>query len=414
MTGVGGAPPAPMLTPVGRRGRGPWAWLVLGLFAAAMVALVGSALVGQSGGGFGFQAAVSEPTASRNPSSTAEPVTAPSPSATPEPFRGTPLPRTGAAAGPVAMCPPGSTPDQPGLIDQARPPQNPPAAIAFDRRTARLVALVGAEGGVETWTFDVCTNTWAQMHPNPEPGDIDGWDTLVYDVDSDVSITVDRLTGHVWTYDLGADAWTEKGVAPIGMTLEAYDPLTGLVVGARGVDPTETWDYDVETDTWTPIPLASSATDSPPPGGPFAYDASADRIVAYAEGATGGETWLFDIRTGTWARSAAETPGVVGWMVAPGIVYDEAAERTVIYRRVPLTAYDSTRDRWEVLAVGDTPWSYPDSMVYDPVNRRLVGLGQRGIADGGIVDQSGVAALDLATGEWTVLLEPGGVPATPP
>jgi hypothetical protein len=304
-------------------------------------------------------------------------------------------------------------PDEPGPIDQARPPRNPPAAVAFDRSAAKVVAVVDADGGTETWTFDVCTNTWSQMAPDPGPSGVDGWDSLVYDVDSGLSITIDRLTGRVWTYDLEADAWTGKGVAPIGMTLGAYDPVTGLVVGARDVDPTEMWDYDVETDTWTPMPLASSATESAPPGGPFTYDASVDRIVVYGGGVTGrGETWLFDMRIGTWARSAAEMPGVVGWMVAAGIVYDEAAERTVIFRRVPLTAYSATRDRWEVVAEEAAPGPYPESMVYDPVNRRLVGLG--GVTDRGVDEQGGVEALDLATGEWTILLEPGGPPATPP
>jgi hypothetical protein len=47
-------------------------------------------------------------------------------------------------------------------------------------------------------------------------------------------------------------------------------------------------------------------------------------------------------------------------------------------------------------------------MVYDPLNRRLVGLG-RGV----VVDQGGVVAFDLVAREWTILLEPSKVQPTP-
>jgi hypothetical protein len=135
----------------------------------------------------------------------------------------------------------------------------------------------------------------------------------------------------------------------------------------------------------------------------IAYDGSVDRLVAYGEGAAyGGSpyvTWLLDIRTGTWSRSAADRPAVVGWLTAPGLVYDEAAERTVIFRRLPLSAYDARTDRWEILPEAQTVG--PKQMVYDPVNRRLVGWGDKTWGPTGAVE-----ALDLVTGEWVVLLEP--------
>ncbi len=112
MTGVGGASPGPAPTPVEVRGRGPSGWVALGLFAAALVALVGLSLVGQSGRP-GSQTAVATPTAT--------PVATSSPTAPPAPAPGTPPPRVAVAVGPVPTCPPGSTPDEPGRIDQARP-----------------------------------------------------------------------------------------------------------------------------------------------------------------------------------------------------------------------------------------------------------------------------------------------------
>ena len=88
----------------------------------------------------------------------------------------------------------------------------------------------------------------------------------------------------------------------------------------------------------------------------------------------------------------------------PAIVYDEAAERTVVNGGWRLAAYDATADRWEVLvelSLDHPAEKLPLPMVYDPVNRRLVGLG-----GGAIVEQGGVVAFDLVTRQWTVLLEP--------
>jgi hypothetical protein len=324
--------------------------------------------------------------------------------------------------GELYECPPGSTPDEPGPVDQARPPGW--AVLAFDRRAGRLITLASADDAspVETWTFDVCTNTWTRMHPDREPPSSGG---LVYDVDSDVTILV--TSGEVWAYDLGADTWTLKGSIPpidvmssIHVTSWAYDPVTGLVVAtaaqiAAAADvktsrPPELWSYDVATDAWTPIHQGGPAA-AGDRGVGFAYDTSADRMVAYA--VTGSspsaryETWLLDLRTGSWSRAGAETPHIrLLWgfnAYPPAMVYDEAVERTVVSGTGGIAAYDATADRWEYL-VGSAdpelgrPRFGPSTQwvmdAYDPVNGRLVGRG----------DANSVWAFDPATRKWTVLL----------
>jgi hypothetical protein len=313
----------------------------------------------------------------------------------------------------VFVCPPGSTPNEPGPVDQARPPQDSNAAVAFDRRAGRLVAFTSAGNAPETWTFDVCTNTWMQMHPNRQPPSSERAQ-LVYDVDSDITILASNISTSnpaVWAYDLQADTWTEKGAAPtINPVTFAYDPVSGLVVAADYSDLKLMWNYDVETDTWTPIHQANVGPDSVV----IVYDASVDRLVAYGDGMGGSppyRTWLFDIRTGTWARSAAERPAVSAWWTAPSLAYDAAAGKTVVLLRYPETAYDATADRWEVLPDIWPYWSYPGRMVYDSVNRRLVGLAQdsgMGTGPPGVVE-----ALDLLTGGRRVLLEGVGGQAAP-
>lgn len=295
--------------------------------------------------------------------------------------------------GQLFACPPASTPDEPGPIDQARPTN--PELFAFDRQAGRLVTLVAATYGVETWTFDVCTNAWTRMDPDREPPRTE-WRPPVYDVDSGVTILV--TSGTVWAYDHAANRWADKGAAPNDATPWAYDPITGLVVAASYATPGNLWTYEVETAFWTSI-----RTRYLPGGVTFAYaayDASVDRIVAYDQG---GSTWLFDIRTGTWSLAGAGTPIVVAGygMSTPKIVYDDAAERTVVFGNDRLAVYHATADRWEVLVAGGNDFT-PDSMVYDAVNGRLVG----------IADTDGVVAFDLTTREWTILLaSSGGQPA---
>jgi len=351
--------------------------------------------------------------------------------------------------GPVPTCPPGSNPDEPGPVDQARPfgllgkaelermAFDRRERMAFDRRAGRLVALAGGlDGPVKTWTFDVCTNTWTRMHPNREPPP--GTGQLVYDVDSDVTIAFDGT--RMWVYDLQANTWTEQGpYAPFAHSsqesLRFYDPVSGHVValGDDGDDDTlglEMWSYEVETDTWTPIRQAK-----PLAIGPhfefFAYDASVDRLVAYSKAWEPADpdwdfearTWLFDLRTGTWSGTGAVTPPDFDagmWGYVPAIAYDEAAERTVLLGQGHSAAYDATADRWETLYAEDPLagcGSRPECrqmpfMVYDAVNERLVVYGGSFWTGSDWVSPDDWLAFDTRTREWAVLLE-ASQPVTP-
>jgi hypothetical protein len=273
------------------------------------------------------------------------------------------------------------------------------------------------------------------MHPDREPPA--GTGGLVYDVDSDVTIAIDGA--RVWAYDLQADTWTEKGRTPrfvddIGLLF--HDPVSGHIVTLGGDDDDgtlglELWSYAVETDTWTPIPQAQPLVIGSHYEF-FAYDASVDRLVAYAHAwKPAGDaylgrdfeakTWLFDLRTGTWSDTSAVTPpvftaGLFGQV--PAIAYDEAAQRTVLLGQGHAAAYDATADRWEILYEGSTAedcGTRPECrqmpfMVYDPVNERLVVYG--GWTGSGWISPDDVQAFDTRSREWIVLLEPSdGQPA---
>jgi hypothetical protein len=303
--------------------------------------------------------------------------------------------------------------------------------MAFDRGAGRIVLYAAGAAAPETWTFDTCTNAWTQMHPNREPPDLG---ELIYDVDSDVTIGVswrDVDTSSMWAYDLQANTWTEKGSAPNSypsLRLRFYDPVSGLVVatGDAGDDDTpgvELWSYQVETDTWTPIPQANRLAVQPIE---YAYDASVDRIVAYTD--TGGRpagarTWLFDLRTGTWSGTGAVTPefSYGMWGMGPAIAYDEAAERTVMVGQGRSVAYDAAADRWETLfetPSEDQPAACEDrpecrlgrQMVYDPVNERLVAYGGMLYTTCTWEAADDMWAFDMATRSWTLVVPPTPVP----
>jgi hypothetical protein len=302
---------------------------------------------------------------------------------------------------PAAACPIGSNPDAPGPVEQVRPATWSGSPMAFDRRAGRLVVLVGGEASpvapVETWTFDVCTNTWARMHPNREPpGQISD---LVFDVDSGLTIGVHHedwrdpaVTGNVWAYDLAANTWTERGLAPTDSPT-FYDPVTGQVV-ADAEDGL--WRYDVDTDTWTWVRFGTKRASI------SVYDASVDRVIGFnGLGGNGSETWRGDIRTGTWSPSGAEMPVFeMGWWAVPPSIYDEETQRTIVAGNYLWAAYDAARDRWEVLFDGGNGGPMLAApRVFDPVNQRLI------VAGGGLGVEGDLVAFDVLTREWTVLLE---------
>jgi len=326
-------------------------------------------------------------------------------------------PRVAVSLAPAPSCPAGSTPDEPGPADQARPPRSGIAAMAFDRDSGRIVLLVAAAGSPETWTFDVCRNTWTQMQPTGgPPRESATGATLVHDVGSDLTVAVGG-DGTTWAYDLETDTWVERSAAPTtGRSLLVYDTAADRVVAASATAPVRMWTYDVDADEWTRVPLANAPARRV---ALLAYDGSVDRILAprSLEG-WAARTPLLHLRTGTWSETATPVPSFSEWFLSGGeIAYDEAGKRTIVFSDGLVVAYDAASDRWEILA--ETDPAAPDGepagtarvghwMVCDAVNERLVVYGgwARRLIDWDQVETDDVLAFDPATRAWTVLLEP--------
>jgi hypothetical protein len=329
---------------------------------------------------------------------------------------GTPPPRVSVSLGPVPTCAPGSRPDEPGPVDQARPPSY--GAIAFDRASGKIVLVAGREGSgrVETWTFDVCTNTWAEMHPASEPEV--GWlGMLTYDTAARQTISVFN-PGGVWAYDLASDTWTMRAGAPATSHLRlAYDSAAARVVALQVGSPHRLWSLDRVAGVWRPVYQGQDVWPIPSDSDLhilLAYDASVDRLVGYEH----GEVRLFDLGTGTWTPpGAASPPFDYGgyWSNGGEIAYDEVAQRTVLFSNGHVIAYDAATDHWETLYGKD--YTFPDEcgihpecrsqpwMVYDPINERFVVYGGNVHATpAGYYPSDDVLAFDTQTREWSVLL----------
>jgi hypothetical protein len=329
---------------------------------------------------------------------------------------GNPTPTLDASIDPAATCPPGSTPDEPGPIGQARPPGRT-SPMTFDRDSHQIVALIGLNrdepARARLWAFDVCTNTWSRMGPGVPLGNDDDAPALVYDPGTDRILLIGQ--GWVRAYEPDGRIWTRsdaptdhRGFGPDAV----FDTATGrfFVMDDAGT----LWDYDSGTDTWRRI--AARPEPSDPALGLqatqiLAYVASADRLVLHLgycppEGAVVGSaaTWEFDPRTRRWAEQRIATPSIgdlsCGWSLPSGgsPTYDEVSGRMVVHTwEDGFVAYDAVVHAWSIVgATAPEPRSLrgSDAVVYDPINARVVVYGD------------GLWAFDVAARAWTQLLAP--------
>lgn len=324
--------------------------------------------------------------------------------------------------GQVFTCPPGSTPDEPGPVDQTRP--NGVAPMAFDDAAGKIVMLTD-EG---TWTYDVCTNTWTLMQSGPEASLL----SLAYDPIADLTIGVDHTgdrvipAAHTWTYDLEADTWTMRGPAPDHVVWLDFDAGSAQVVAwsAEGDDkPGTIWTYDVASDSWAAVGALEvvGGYGWGHPGDLLTYDASLDRVVT-----TGGiRTRLLDLRTNSVKDARAVPPWAdhchwmsaffcYGELASSPIAYDERSERTVVLVAGRMFAYEAVADRWDTIfePAGTGPGELArgiDGMSYDPVNHRLVVVVQSEL----FRPADSVLAFNTTTREWTILVAPSIAQPTP-
>lgn len=141
--------------------------------------------------------------------------------------------------------------------------------MAYDSESGFIVMYGGQTGywldplelSHETWLFDPTLNTWTEMVPVVSPGGSAGGD-MAYNSSADRSILVvmsdDWTTLQTWAYDVNSNTWKQKKDGPVAMVGQriVYDSESDRIIMFGGFDMTkfkfidETWAYDYNTDTW--------------------------------------------------------------------------------------------------------------------------------------------------------------------
>ena len=331
-------------------------------------------------------------------------------------------------------CPSGTNPDARGPDTTDRPgnflgnPSN--QAAVFDALRGLIVVI---DGSGETWTFDVCRNSWTAMAANTDAWllpferrfDDDGsrlavyTGDLAYDVDSDRTIAF----GNLGAYDYDTNAWV--GLSSEGKVKDrdmvrgtVYDPVSGLVIVAHTIEVPDVQEFerdpvlalssfDVDTDTWNLI----GELDVMPWGFLIGYSASADRLI-FIEPGPGADnqtpdniprTFLVDPRTGRTTDVIRPSPDIFAPWGAwyPYAVGVDGAAVVDIYEpffgQGDVCLFRGDTLGWDSCAIDsiDGPKRSLENApsVYDPVNERLVF----------ILNTGDVWAVDLETGVWIEL-----------
>lgn len=92
-------------------------------------------------------------------------------------------------------------------------------AMTYDPSTDRIIMFGGVQGGAEapldeTWTYDLDTNTWAQLHPSTQPGPR-GWAAMAFNATGGTAVLFgggprrEEATDETWVFDPASNAWTK-------------------------------------------------------------------------------------------------------------------------------------------------------------------------------------------------------------
>ncbi len=215
--------------------------------------------------------------------------------------------------------------------------------------------------GVETWLYDLGTNTFENVTSGTEPP-LRWGSRMVYDTGSRRAILFGGSDGYTsetlndtWAYDFASNTWTRmfpgESPPPHHFAAMAYHPRADRTVLFGGYDiyadtvRNDTWAYDYDTNTWTDL----APTDPPPPRlyHALAWDRwSNDLIlfggVSYPYEPVLDDTWAFDLTGNTWTPLAPQaSPSARAWHAMVG-----TREGVLLFGGSPVHSPFTDDDTW--------------------------------------------------------------------
>lgn len=203
--------------------------------------------------------------------------------------------------------------------------------------------------------------------------------------------------GAVASYSVEKDRWTPFGrvnrvVARSVANSLFYDADSRSLILLRG-DDASVWAYKPTTKRWNRIhPSMPALKPRHWLDYPLAtFDPGRRELIATHLGRRA--TWTFDVAARRWTRHPGRPLDLpVGWAPSGGeVVYDAGADRALAFSDATLAAYNPSTHRWryvrvpfgpmlqrppgvDVLPIGSLA-RMGHTMVYDPVNKRVVLMG---------------------------------------
>lgn len=255
--------------------------------------------------------------------------------------------------------------------------------LAYDPDTHKIIVFSGFganERNADMYSYDVAANQWTRLRPSPIP--VARSDTsIVYDEKYDKIII---FSGYVhlndthpldtWAYDVPTNTWERMNpeTTPRGQYGHyfVYDTIHERVLmlgghwsegeGSHGYTD-GLWQYDYGTDTWTlldenpPLPYRYWHT--------FSFNTNNGEATVFSGSQGYGDhrddTWIYDTETDTWRQAISETnPPSRGCSTA---VYDPLNDITLIFGGMAeqvymddLWALDNT-GQWNQITGDETP-----------------------------------------------------------
>lgn len=192
-------------------------------------------------------------------------------------------------------------------------------------------------GLADVWAYAVADDRW---EARSTPGGVE-FGSPAWDAGSKRFIMLD-LDGGTWAYDPANDTWEQRDPAQAPSTRcgerTVYDTQSDLVVLFGGFactgtnDPglDDTWTYDYDTDTWEQVEPATS-----PPGRMFhgmVYDEAADRTVLWGGRVDDTRVWTLDLDDGGGDWTVQDTDGGPTHMRAyHGMSYDPHRRQVLVF-----------------------------------------------------------------------------------